>query len=61
MAACVRHGREVHRRKPPRWVWAIPGYEPFRGENSLHVYEASIRPRTYLQVPVDVRGHMNSQ
>jgi CubicO group peptidase (beta-lactamase class C family) len=32
-----------------------------RGENSLQVYEALIRPRTYLQLPVDVRGHMNSQ
>jgi hypothetical protein len=27
----------------------------------LHVYEASISPRTYLHVPVEVRGNMNSQ
>ena len=32
-----------------------------RVENSLHVYDALINPRTYLQVPVDVRGNMNSQ
>ncbi len=25
------------------------------------MYDAWIRPRTYLQLPVDVRGHMNSQ
>ena len=27
----------------------------------MHVYEALISPRTYLHVPVDVRGNMNSQ
>jgi len=43
-------------------VWDLPNYpEDLRGENSLHVYDALIRPRTYLQLPVEVRGHMNSQ
>ena len=39
---------------------SLPVLVRFRGENSLHVWSALIRPRTYLQVPVDVRGNMNS-
>ena len=27
----------------------------------MQVYEASIKPRTYLHEPIDVRGNMNSQ